>query len=213
MDYILNVTMAVAYGSKITYLLFFSTLIFALPFGLMIALARLSNLPSLKALTSTYIWLLRGTPLLLQIFFIYFGLPVFGINLDRMSTAIIAFSLNYAAYFAEIFRAGIQSIDKGQYECADVLGLTYLQTTKRIVIPQMIKRVLPPMGNEFINLVKDTALVYAIGLSEILRAAKIAVVRDFTITPFFIAAVFYLLTTLILTLFFRKMEQKYAYYE
>jgi polar amino acid transport system permease protein len=129
-----------------------------------------------------------------------------------MTAAIVAFVLNYGAYFAEIFRAGIQSIDKGQYESADVLGLTYSQTMKRIVVPQMVKRVLPPVSNEVITLVKDTALVFGIGLADTLRTAQIIVTRDFDITAFIIAGVFYLVNTLILTLVFRQLEQKYAYY-
>lgn len=213
LDYLVNIFFAVAEGSKITYLLFFATLLFSLPLGLFIALARISKFNFLKILTGTYIWLLRGTPLLLQVFFIYFGLPILGITLERITAAIVAFSLNYAAYFAEIFRGGIQSIDRGQYESADVLGLTYPQTMKRIILPQMLKRVLPPVGNEFITLIKDTALVYAIGLGETLRAAKIIVVRDFNITAFLVAAVFYLLTTLVLTFVFRKLEDRYSYYQ
>lgn len=211
-DYIINSAIAIMKGFKVTYGLFFSTLAFALPLGLIIALARISKSRLLQTTTGTYIWLLRGTPLLLQVFFIYFGLPAFGIRFESMTAAIIAFVLNYAAYFAEIFRAGIQSIDKGQYESADVLGLSYSQTMKRIIIPQMVKRVLPPTSNEVITLVKDTALVFGIGLADVLRTAQIIVTRDFDITAFVIAAIFYLINTLILTLIFRRLEQKYSYY-
>lgn len=210
--YIINSSIAIIKGFKVTYGLFFSTLIFALPLGLMIALARLSKSRLLQTATGTYIWLLRGTPLLLQVFFIYFGLPAFGIRLENMNAAILAFVLNYAAYFAEIFRSGIQSIDKGQYESADVLGLTYSQTMKRIIVPQMAKRVLPPVSNEVITLVKDTALVFGIGLADVLRTAQIIVTRDFDITAFIIAAVFYLINTLLLTVVFGKLEQRYSYY-
>lgn len=212
LDYILNSSLAMLKGCKVTYGLFFSTLLFALPLGLIISLARISKSRLLQSVTGTYIWLLRGTPLLLQVFFIYFGLPAFGIKLDNMTAAIVAFVLNYAAYFAEIFRSGIQSITKGQYESADVLGLTYGQTMKRIIIPQMTKRVLPPISNEVITLVKDTALVFGIGLSDVLRSAQIIVTRDFRISAFIIATVFYLVNTLILTLIFRKLEYKYSYY-
>lgn len=212
LDYIINSTFAIMKGFNVTYGLFFSTLLFSLPLGLIIALARISKSRLLQATTGTYIWLLRGTPLLLQVFFIYFGLPAFGIRLENMPAAIVAFALNYAAYFAEIFRAGIQSIDRGQYESADVLGLSYSQTMKRIIIPQMVKRILPPVSNEVITLVKDTALVFGIGLTDVLRSAQIIVTRDFVITAFLIAGVFYLLNTLILTLVFRKLEQRYAYY-
>lgn len=211
-DYIINSTIAIFKGCKVTYGLFFSTLALSLPLGLMIALARISKSRLLQTATGTYIWLLRGTPLLLQVFFIYFGLPAFGIRFENMTAAIVAFVLNYAAYFAEIFRAGIQSIDRGQYESADVLGLSYSQTMKRIVIPQMVKRVLPPASNEVITLVKDTALVFGIGLLDVLRSAQIIVTRDFDITAFLIAGVFYLVNTLILTIVFRRLEQKYSYY-
>lgn len=213
MDYLINISSQIIEGSKITYLLFFLTLLLSMPLGLFIALVRISRFRILQFVTGTYIWLLRGTPLLLQLFFIFFGLPILGISIERFPAAIIAFSLNYAAYFAEIFRSGIQSIDKGQYESADVLGLTYPQTMKRIVLPQMLKRVLPPIGNETITLIKDTALVYAIGLTDALRAAKIIVTRDFNITAFGVAAVFYLISTLVLTVIFSKLERRYAYYQ
>jgi len=212
LEYVINSTIAILKGFKVTYGLFFSTLIFSLPLGLLIALARISRYKVLQVFTGAYIWLLRGTPLLLQVFFVYFGLPALGITLNNMTAAILAFALNYAAYFAEIFRSGIQSISKGQYESADVLGLTYAQTMRRIIIPQMVKRVLPPVSNEVITLVKDTALVFGIGLLDVLRTAQIIVTRDFDITAFIIAAVFYLLNTAVLTFIFRKLEQRYAYY-
>ena len=122
----------------------------------------------------------------------------------------VAFALNYAAYFAEIFRAGIQSIDRGQYEGAKVLGMSYPQTMRRIVMPQVIRRVLPPLSNEFITLVKDTSLIYVLALNDLLRAARGIVQRDFTITPFIVAAVFYLLMTLLLTWMFQSLEKRYA---
>lgn len=211
-DYIINTAIAITKGFKVTYSLLFTTLLLSLPLGLLVALARISKSRLLQYVSGTYIWLLRGTPLLLQVFFIYFGLPAFGITFDSMTAAIVAFSLNYAAYFAEIFRSGIQSIDRGQYESADVLGLSYPQTMKRIIIPQMAKRVLPPVSNEVITLVKDTALVFGIGLLDTLRTAQIIVTRDFNITAFVIAGIFYLINTLILTIVFNRLEQKYSYY-
>ena len=211
-EYIINTAIAITKGFEVTYSLLFTTLLLSLPLGLIIALARLSKSRLLQGVTGTYIWLLRGTPLLLQVFFIYFGLPAFGIVFDSMAAAIVAFSLNYAAYFAEIFRSGIQSIDRGQYESADVLGLNYSQTMKRIIVPQMAKRVLPPVSNEVITLVKDTALVFGIGLLDTLRTAQIIVTRDFNITAFVIAGIFYLINTLILTIIFNRLEQKYSYY-
>ncbi|MGI5902287.1 MAG: amino acid ABC transporter permease [Desulfitobacteriia bacterium] len=213
LSYLFNVTIALSRGCQVTYTLFFTTLILSLPLGLLIALIRISKFNLLSSAAGVYIWLLRGTPLLLQVFFIYFGLPALGIRFESMPAAIIAFVLNYAAYFAEIFRSGIQSIDRGQYESADVLGLTYTQTMRRVILPQMFKRVLPPISNEVITLVKDTALVFGIGLADVLRTAQIAVTRDFRISAFIIAAVFYLLNTLILTLAFRKLEKNYSYYQ
>lgn len=171
------------------------------------------HLKTVQKAVGVYIWLLRGTPLLLQLFFVYYGLPSFGIILDRVPAACIAFVLNYAAYFAEIFRAGIQSIDKGQYESAKVLGFNYWQTMTRIILPQMVKRVLPPVSNETITLVKDTALVYAIGVGELLRATKTAVSRDAVTTPFLVAGVFYLVMTLVLTKLFDYLEARYDVYE
>jgi len=171
-------------GTVITFKLFAFTLVMALPLGVVMAIARLSSLRFLNYFMQFYIWVFRGTPLLLQLLFIYYGLGIIGIQIDRFTAAVLSFVLNYSAYLAEIYRAGIQSIDRGQSEAADVLGLTRFQTMTRIILPQMIKRVLPPISNEVINLIKDTALVYAIGMSELLRVAKTASVRDFSFVPF-----------------------------
>ena len=162
---------------------------------------------------SGYIWLMRGTPLMLQLLFIYFALPfvpVIGIKLPDFPSAVVAFALNFAAYFAEIFRAGIQSVDKGQYEAAKSLGMSYSQTMRRIVLPQMVRHILPPMSNETITLVKDTALIYVLALNDLLRAARNIVQREFTVTPFIVAAAFYLIMTLVLTWVFQRMERHYA---
>ena len=134
-------------------------------------------------------------------------------KLDDFPAAVVAFVLNYAAYFAEIFRAGIQSVDRGQYEGAKVLGLTYLQTMRRIILPQVIYRVLPPVSNETITLVKDTSLIYALAMNDLLRTTRGIVQRDFNTMPFVVAAVFYLLMTLVLTWGFQKLEKKYSAYE
>ena len=155
---------------------------------------------------------MRGTPLLLQLVFVFFGLPLMGIVFDRFDAVIVAFSLNYAAYFAEIFRGGIQSIDKGQYEGAFVLGFSKFDMYRRIVFPQVIKRVLPAMSNEVITLIKDTAIVYAIGLNDILRIAQIAQNRQASIVPLIEAGAVYLVLIGILTIMFKKIENKYAYY-
>ena len=197
-------------GSTVTLEIFCVTLALSLPLGLFAALGRLSRFRILSRLLEVYIWIMRGTPLMLQLLFVYFALPMIGIMLPDIAAALLAFVLNYAAYFAEIFRAGIQSIDRGQYEGAKVLGMNYPQTMRRIVMPQVIRRVLPPLSNEFITLVKDTSLIYVLALNDLLRAARGIVQRDFTITPFIVAAVFYLLMTLLLTWMFQSLEKRYA---
>lgn len=212
MDYLQLLLPGMLQGTTVTLKLFFLTLILALPLGVIFAIARLSKFKPLNIFMQFYIWIFRGTPLLLQLFFIYFGLAIIGIKLDRFPAALLAFVLNYAAYLAEIYRAGIQSIDRGQYEAADVLGLTRYQTMTKIILPQVFKRVLPPISNEVINLIKDTALVYAIGMSELLRVAKTAAVRDFSFTPFIVAAVFYLAMTGVIQQSFKWIESKFDYY-
>jgi polar amino acid transport system permease protein len=200
-------------GLLITLQIFSLTLIFSIPLGVLIALGRLSKLKILKAITGTYILVLRGTPLLLQIIFIFFGLPLIGITLDRLPAALFAITVNYGAYFAEIFRAGIRSIDKGQYEGAEVLGLSPKDTFLRIVFPQALKRVLPPVGNEVVTLIKDTALVYILGLDDLLKVGKIAANRDATLLPLVIIAGIYLFLTYFLTKLMTNFETKYDYYQ
>lgn len=216
MDYIFQMLGPLWQGATVTLKLFFITLALSIPIGLALALMRLSSFRSLSVAVNGYIWLMRGTPLMLQMLFIYFALPllpVIGVRLPDFPAAVVAFSLNYAAYFAEIFRAGIQSIGKGQYEAAQTLGFTYWQTMRRIILPQMVKRILPPMSNETITLVKDTSLIYVLALNDLLRAARNIVQRDFTTTPFLVAAVFYLIMTLILTWGFQRLEKRYAVYD
>jgi len=216
MDYVLSLLGPMAQGAKLTLSLFFITLALAVPLGLGLALIRISRWKLASQLVNGYIWLMRGTPLMLQMLFIYFALPfvpVIGIRLPDFPAAIVAFALNYAAYFAEIFRAGILSVDRGQYEGSKVLGMTYLQTLRRVVLPQMVQRVLPPMSNETITLVKDTSLIYVLALNDILRTARGMVQRDFSTTPFLVAVAFYLIMTLVLTWFFQHMEKRYAKYD
>lgn len=203
-------------GASVTLQMFFITLVLALPLGLLVALARISKYRPLSFLVEVYIWLMRGTPLMLQLLFVYYALPLIpyiGIKLPDFPAALVAFVFNYAAYFAEIFRAGIQSIERGQYEAGKALGMTYGQTMKRIIIPQMIKRVLPPVSNETITLVKDTSLIYVLAMNDLLRTARTIVQRDFDMTPFMVAAVFYLVMTLVLTWIFNKLEKRYAAYD
>ena len=216
MDYLFSIIGPLLEGTELTLQVFFITLALSLPLGLALALARLSPFKSLGLLVNGYIWLMRGTPLMLQLLFIYFALPfvpVIGVRLPDFPSAVVAFALNYAAYFAEIFRAGIQSIDRGQYEGAKVLGLTYGQTMRRIILPQMWTRILPPVSNETITLVKDTSLIYVLALNDLLRVARGMVQRDFTFTPFIVAGCFYLGMTLILTWVFQYLERRHARFD
>lgn len=212
MQYLTSLLPTMLEGTVITVELFALTLVMSLPLGVIMAIARISRFKPLNLLMQFYVWLFRGTPLLLQLLFIYYGLGILGIRLECFTAAVLAFVLNYSAYLAEIYRSGIQSIDRGQYEAADVLGLTYFQTMSKIILPQMFKRVLPPISNEVINLVKDTALIYAIGESELLRVAKTAAVRDFSFAPFIVAALFYLVMNGGIQQFFKWLEAKYDYY-
>ncbi|MFT3960690.1 amino acid ABC transporter permease [Propionivibrio sp.] len=216
MNYVFDILPPLLQGTGVTLRVFFITLVLSVPLGLALALMRISRFKLVSGLVNGYIWLMRGTPLMLQMLFIYFALPfvpVIGIRLPDFPAAIVAFVLNYAAYFAEIFRAGIQSIDRGQYEGARVLGLTYAQTMRRIVLPQVIKRILPPISNETITLVKDTSLIYVLAMNDLLRAARGIVQRDFSTTPFVVAGAFYLIMTLVLTYGFQRLEKKYAVYD
>lgn len=212
MEYVSTLLPFMLEGTKITLQLFFLTLIITIPLGIIMALCRMSKFKPLNVFMQFYIWVFRGTPLLLQLLFIYIGLGMVGIAMDRFMAAVLAFVLNYSAYLAEIYRSGIQSIDRGQYEAADVLGLNRWQTLTKIILPQMFKRILPPISNEVINLIKDTALIYAIGISELLRVAKIAASRDFSFVPFIVAAIFYLIMTAVIQQFFKWLESRYDYY-
>lgn len=212
MNYVYEVLPALVEGLINTVKIFSLTLILSLPLGILTALIRLSKFKMFEFIARLYIWIMRGTPLLLQIVFIYFGLPIFGISFDRFTAVIIALVINYGAYFGEIFRSGIISIDIGQEEGAKVLGLNPIQIFFRIILPQTKKRVLPPVANETITLVKDTALVYVVGIGELLRAAKIAANRDATLVPLVVAAVIYLFLTAVLSKGFGRLEKKYAYY-
>lgn len=199
-------------GLKITLSIFFITLIIAIPLGIIIAFLRLSKNRIINQIAKIYILVMRGTPLLLQLIFIFFGLPLLGIVFDRYTAAIVAFSLNYAAYFAEIFRGGIKSINKGQYEASLVLGFDKLTMYKRIVFPQVTKSILPAMSNEIITLIKDTAIVYTIGLNDILRIAQIAQNQQASLMPLVQAAIIYLILVSILTQAFKVFEKRYSYY-
>ena len=200
-------------GLKVTLEVFALTLVLSVPLGIIVALCRLSKITVLNKIMEVYILIMRGTPLLLQIIFIFFGLPIIGVRIDRMPSAILAFTLNYGAYFAEIFRAGIGSIDQGQYEGAEVLGLSKIDTFFRIIMPQAFKRVLPPVTNEIITLVKDTALVYAVGFDDLLKVGKTATNRDATLMPLVLVAVIYLVLILVLSNVLGYVEKKFDYYK
>ena len=189
MDNIISLLPQVFEGLKVTLQVFILTLVFSIPLGIVVSIGRLSKNKILNKVTGVYILIMRGTPLLLQIVFIFFGLPNINISFDRFPAAIIAFTLNYAAYFAEIFRAGISSIDEGQYEGAKVLGFSQKYTFFRIILPQAFKRILPAMANEVITLVKDTALVYVLGLDELLKIGKIASNTQASLIPLVVVGV------------------------
>lgn len=199
-------------GLSMTLKVFLITIIFSIPLGIITAIGRLSKIKIIARVTGLYIWIMRGTPLLLQIVFIYFGLPIIGMKFDRFVTIIIAFVLNYGAYFGEIFRGGISSINQGQYEGAEVLGLSKINTFFRIIFPQAIKRIIPEVSNEIITVVKDTSLVYIVGLDELLRVAKIASNREASLIQLLVAGMIYLIIIGILTKILRNVEEKYNYY-
>ena len=203
-------------GVQYTIGLFSITVLLSIPLGLGLALLRNSRVRALKGLTGFYVWIMRGTPLLLQLFFFYYGLtfiPFVGpyLAMGRFQAACVTFVLNYAAYFCEIFRGGILSVEKGQYEAAQVLGFSKWQTNLKIVFPQMLKVSLPAVSNECITLVKDTALITAIGVTEILYFAKSAVNRDVDVSAYAIAAIIYLIMTYGLTKLFNWLEKKFNY--
>ncbi len=215
-DYIWQLVVSLSGGLKYTVGLFFITIVLSMPLGLLFSFLRVSKNQLIQKVVGAYVWLMRGTPLLLQLFFFAYGitfLPFIGdyLVMERFEAACLAFVLNYAAYFCEIFRGGILSVDNGQYEAAKVLGFSKKQTTIRIVIPQMLKVSLPPISNECINLVKDTALITAIGIMEVLYFAKAAVNRDVDATAYLVAAVFYLLMTYGLTKLFQYLEKKFSF--
>ncbi len=213
MDYVIRIIPQMFEGSIVTAQIFFCTIILSLPLGLILSLGRVSRFKVLQSIIAFYVWIMRGTPLMLQLLFFYFALPAVGVRFDDFTAAMIAFVLNYAAYFCEIFRSGIQAIPKGQYEAAHTLGMNYVQTMRRIIMPQVFRIILPPVSNETITLVKDTSLVYVLAMNDLMRTTRNLVQRDFDITPFLVAGVFYLLATLVLTVMFEKLEQRFSRYD
>ena len=212
MNYISEIMPALLAGTWMTLKVFFWTLVLAMPLGVLVSLGEMSNIKPLKWLVEFYVWIMRGTPLLLQLIFVFYGLPIIGIVFPRYEAALFAFVLNYAAYFAEIFRGGLQSISEGQFEAAQVLRLSRFQTMTHIIIPQVIKIVLPSIGNEVINLIKDSSLVYVIGLGDLLRAGNVAMARDVTLVPLVLVGVIYLFLISLCAFVQKKIEKYYSYY-
>ncbi|MEH7305339.1 amino acid ABC transporter permease [Neobacillus drentensis] len=215
-DYLISILKPMLEGAQMTILLFLIAIVVSIPLGFVLTLAVGSRFKPLSMLAEGYIYVMRGTPLLLQLLFICFGLPMLPVIgeylvLDRFVAACIGFILNYAAYFAEIFRGGLLAIDKGQYEASQVLGLNRWQTLTRVILPQMFRIALPAVANESVTLVKDTALLYAVAVPELLHFAQTAVNRDFTIVPFFVAGIIYLIMTLLLTLVFKGFEKRFKF--
>ena len=213
LSYILEIMPQVLEGLKVTLEIFALTLILSIPLGVVVAVMRTSKSLILREISSAYVLIMRGTPLLLQIIVVFFGLPLVGITFDRFPSAILAFTLNYGAYFGEIFRAGIISMDNGQVEGAQVLGLSSKDIFFRIILPQAFKRVIPPVANEITTLVKDTSLVYVVGMDEMLKIGKMASNRDVSLMPLLIVGAVYLIVIAILSQVLKKIEQKYDYYK
>ncbi|AQS03652.1 amino acid ABC transporter permease [Clostridium beijerinckii] len=213
MSYILEIMPQVLEGLQVTLEIFVLTLVLSIPLGVIIAVMRTSKSLIFKQISGIYILIMRGTPLLLQIIVIFFGLPLVGVSFDRFPAAILAFTLNYGAYFGEIFRAGIESIDNGQVEGAKVLGLSSRQTFFRIILPQAFKTVIPPVANEITTLVKDTSLVYVVGMDELLKIGKTAANRDVSLLPLLIVGAVYLVVIAIFSQVLKKIEDKYDYYK
>lgn len=216
MEAILSNLIYILNGVGTTVKLAVGTAVLSVPIGAVVAIGKVSGGKTLKNVLSFYTWLFRGTPLLLQVFFVYYGLPILSPKLAISSgfvAALLTFVLNYSAYFTEIFRGGIESIDKGQYEASKAMGFNYWQTMIYIIFPQTIRRVIPTTSSEMVNLVKDTALVTAIGLGDLLRSSREIVTREFIISPFIIAAIVYLLLNSVIMYGFKRLEQKTKAYE
>lgn len=210
-----EVTSSLLGGLKWTCLIFALTLVFALPLGLIISFGSMSKFKPLAYVTKVFVWVIRGVPLMLQIFVVFYvpGLLFDGFSgFDRFPSVLIAFVINYACYFSEIYRGGIESIPKGQYEAGQVLGMKKGEVFFKVVLMQVVKRILPPMSNEVITLVKDTALARVIAIAEILKAAENYAAYGI-IWPIFYTAVFYLVFVGLLTLLFGFFEKKLSYYK
>ncbi|HKL60778.1 MAG TPA: amino acid ABC transporter permease [Acholeplasma sp.] len=210
MSYIESVFEYLIDGMLLSTNLFVVTLVLASLLSLLIISVYKIN-KVIRTLLRVYTWLFRGTPLMLQLFFFMYGLPYIGIYADRMVVAYVTFILNYSAYFIEILRAGIESTPRDQEESAKVMGANKYQTYMHVILPQAIRKELPTISSEVINLIKDTSLVTVIALSDVMRLVKEIVSRDFTVTPFLVAAVFYLVFSFVIVSVFHKLEEKYDF--
>ena len=215
-----SVMLELTTGSVKTLEIFFLTLLGALPLGLLISFGSMSKITPIKAIVKTIVWIIRGTPLMLQLIIVYYGPGlILGTNVWGMGTSgrfiavIVAFIINYACYFSEIYRGGIESIPQGQYEAGAVLGLSKSQVFFKVILLQVVKRILPPMSNEFINLVKDTSLARIIAVYEIIWAGQLFIKSDGIIWTLFMTGAYYLLFSGLLTIMFAKIEKKLSYFK
>ncbi len=211
----IEVTKSLLEGLGVTAKLFFLTLVFALPLGLIVSFGSMSKIKIIKYITKAFVWVIRGTPLMLQLIVVYYGPGlIFKMDLmERFDAVLIAFVINYSCYFSEIYRGGIESIPKGQYEAGQVLGITKSQIFFKVVLFQVIKRIVPPMSNEIITLVKDTSLARIIAVYEIIWMAQTYIKMEGLIWPLFYTGAFYLIFCGILTLLFGYIEKKMDYYK
>lgn len=204
-------------GMLVSIEIFFVTLLFSLPLGLLICFGRMSRNKVIRTIVSGYISIMRGTPLMLQLMVVYFGpYYIFRVRISndyRFYAVIIGFVVNYAAYFAEIYRGGIESMARGQYEAAKLLGYSKMQTFFKIILPQVVKRVLPSITNEIVTLVKDTSLAFAIGYMEMFTAAKAWAAKETNMLPYVAAALFYYVFNLVVAMIMERTEKKLSYYE
>lgn len=203
-------------GMLVSLEIFVLTLVFSLPLGLLVAFGRMSKISPIRWLTKIYISVMRGTPLMLQLMVVYFGpYYIFGIRISsgyRLTAVLIGFAINYAAYFAEIYRGGIEAIPTGQYEAARVLGYSKAQTFFRIIFPQVIKHILPPVTNEVITLVKDTSLAFVLAVTEMFTMAKQIAAAQTSMVPYIAAGIFYYVLNLIVAIAMEALEKKLDYY-
>jgi len=211
---LLSVTFRLLEGFGLNCMIFAITLLLAIPLGLLIAFGSMSRFVPLRALTKTFVWVIRGTPLMLQIIIVFYGPGLLwgGQSFSRPTAAVAAFVINYAAYFSEIYRGGIEGIPKGQYEAAQVLGMTKSQIFFKVILLQVVKRIVPPMSNEIITLIKDTALARVISNKEITMMAQEYISSGALIWPLFYSGVFYLVFCGVLTLLFGYIEKKLDYF-